>query len=204
MAYLVPTQYFLIQLQLINHFFNSLTNEKGVSNKKSVTMHSSIIIFECFIHFQSWSFSPCGCLGPFFNHCRKGPFSPAMVAGFTSSGLQIGTNLFILLCWGNSWKFFMLSTMSSSSICFKKSLALWRFKNLDKKKTPWFVRIYYITWLVKTQKSKTKCSFVKIVVLKLAMVIWDRNGPIINLDASARSASLILLFRPFQILLRKS
>ena len=26
-------------------FFNSLTNEKGVSNKKIVTMHSSIIIF---------------------------------------------------------------------------------------------------------------------------------------------------------------
>ena len=30
MVYLVPTKYFLIQLQLINHFFkNSLTNEKG-------------------------------------------------------------------------------------------------------------------------------------------------------------------------------
>ena len=36
--------FFLIQLQLINHFLlNSLANEKGVSNKKSVTMHSSII-----------------------------------------------------------------------------------------------------------------------------------------------------------------
>ena len=35
MVYLVPTQYFLIQLQLINHFFfDSLINEKGVSNKK--------------------------------------------------------------------------------------------------------------------------------------------------------------------------
>ena len=56
MVYLVPTQYFLIQLQLINHFFfDSLINEKGVSNKKSVTMHSSIIIFACFIHFQSLS-----------------------------------------------------------------------------------------------------------------------------------------------------
>ena len=54
MVYLVPTQYFLIQLQLINNFFNSLTNEKGVSNE-SVTMHSSIIIFACFIHFQSLS-----------------------------------------------------------------------------------------------------------------------------------------------------
>ena len=35
MVYLVPTQYFLTQLQLINHFFfDSLINEKGVSNKK--------------------------------------------------------------------------------------------------------------------------------------------------------------------------
>ena len=48
---------------------------------------------------------------------------------------------------------------------------------------------------MKTQKSKTKCSVVEIVVLKLTIVIWDRNGPIINLDASARSASLIFLFR---------
>ena len=56
--------------------------------------------------------------------------------------------------------------------------------------------VYYITWLVKTQKSKTKCSFIEIliVVLKLTIVIWDRNGPIINLDASVRSASLIVLF----------
>ena len=30
----VPTRYLLIQLRLINNFFNSLTNEKGVSNKK--------------------------------------------------------------------------------------------------------------------------------------------------------------------------
>ena len=49
MVYLLPTQYCLIQLQLINHFFNSLTNEKGVSNKQSATMHSSTIIFPCFI-----------------------------------------------------------------------------------------------------------------------------------------------------------
>ena len=54
--------------------------------------------------------------------------------------------------------------------------------------------VYYITWLVKTQKSKTKCSFIEIVVLKLTIVIWDRNGPIIILDASVRSASLIVLF----------
>ena len=46
MVYWVPTRYLLIQLQLVNHFFNSLTNEKGVSglsNKKSVAMHNSII-----------------------------------------------------------------------------------------------------------------------------------------------------------------
>ena len=35
MIYLEPTQYFLAQLQLIDHFVNSLRNEKGVSNKKA-------------------------------------------------------------------------------------------------------------------------------------------------------------------------
>ena len=55
MVYLVPTQYFEIQLQLINHFLDSLTNERGVSNKTSVTMHSSIIIFACFIYFKRLS-----------------------------------------------------------------------------------------------------------------------------------------------------
>ena len=56
MVYLVPTHYFLIQFQLINHSLNSLSNEKGVSKKKGVTMHSSIIIFARFIRFQSLSF----------------------------------------------------------------------------------------------------------------------------------------------------
>ena len=53
----LSTQYFLIQLQVgINHFFlNSLTNEKGVSNKKIVTMHSSITIFAYFIYFKGLS-----------------------------------------------------------------------------------------------------------------------------------------------------
>ena len=53
----LSTQYFLIQLQVgVNHFFlNSLTNEKGVSNKKIVTMHSSITIFAYFIYFKSLS-----------------------------------------------------------------------------------------------------------------------------------------------------
>ena len=36
-------------------FFNSLTNEKGVSNKQSATMHSSTIICPCFIYFKSLS-----------------------------------------------------------------------------------------------------------------------------------------------------
>ena len=62
--------------------------------------------------------------------------------------------------------------------------------------------VYYITWLVKTQKSTTEWSFVKVVVLKLTIVIWDRNGPIINLDASARSASLIFLLHQRFLLLQ--
>ena len=36
-------------------FFNSLTSEKGVSNKQSATMHSSTIICPCFIYFKSLS-----------------------------------------------------------------------------------------------------------------------------------------------------
>ena len=63
------------------------------------------------------------------------------------------------------------------------------------------MRVYYITWLVKTQTSTTKCSFVKTVVLKLTIVICDPNGPIINLDASARFASLIVLFHQRFLLL---
>ena len=54
---------------------------------------------------------------------------------------------------------------------------------------------------MKTQKSTTKCSFVEIVTLKLAIVIKDRNGPIINLDSVARSASLIFLFHQRFLLL---
>ena len=68
---------------------------------------------------------------------------------------------FIMLCWGNSWNFFMLSTMLSSTVCFNNEeiVAPWRFKNLDKK-TPLFLQAkYYITWLVKTQKSTTKVPY---------------------------------------------
>ena len=50
-------------------FLNSLTNEKGVSNK-DVTMHSSSIISTCFIYFKSLSvLSLRLCLEPFFSHC---------------------------------------------------------------------------------------------------------------------------------------
>ena len=35
--------------------FNSFKNKKGISNKKSVTMHNSTIIFACFIFLLSLS-----------------------------------------------------------------------------------------------------------------------------------------------------
>ena len=76
-----------------------------------------------------------------------------MVAGFTSRNLQIGTISFIILCWGNSWNFFMLSTMSSSSICFQKSQLRADLRTLVKKKSLNCFWIYYM----KTQKSTTKC-----------------------------------------------
>ena len=38
--------------------------------------------------------------------------------------------------------------------------------------------------VLKTQKSRTKCSFVKTGVQRLTThQIWDQNGPIVNLDA---------------------
>ena len=112
MVYLVPTQYFLIQLQLINHFF-SLTNERGVSDKTSVTMHSSIIIFACFIYFKSLSVFSLRLFRTFlYSLSRNGAmfqtvltfelpkltFSCCDGCGFTSTSLQIGTISFIMLC----------------------------------------------------------------------------------------------------------
>ena len=45
MVYLVPTQCFLIELQLINHFFNSLTNDKESVTKECNHAQCSIIVF---------------------------------------------------------------------------------------------------------------------------------------------------------------
>ena len=97
MDYLVPTQYFLIQLQLINH----------------VTMHSGIIIFACFIFFKSlsvlslrlfrtflYSLSRNGAMFQMFLtfELPKLTFSRCDGCGFTSRSLQIGTISFIMLC----------------------------------------------------------------------------------------------------------
>ena len=47
---------FLIQLQLINHFFKIVKQtRKELVTKRGVTVHSSIIIFACFIYFKSLS-----------------------------------------------------------------------------------------------------------------------------------------------------
>ena len=111
MDYQVPTQYFLIQLQIINHFFfNSLTNEEGVSNRK---VHSSIITFASFIFLKSlsvlslrlfrtflYSLSRNGAMFRMFLtfELPKLTFSPCDGCGFTSRSLQIGTISFIMLC----------------------------------------------------------------------------------------------------------
>ena len=99
-------------------------------------MHSSIIIFACFIYSKSLSVLSLRLLEPplviveqshVFNlrAAEKDLFLlrwlqdlPAKVC--RSGQLAISYN-FIMLCWGNYWNFFMLSTMSSSSICCKKS-----------------------------------------------------------------------------------
>ena len=95
-----------------------------------------------------------------------------MVAGFTIRSLQIGEKFHwfinIMLCCGNCWNFFMLSNISSSAICFKKSWLRGDLRTLTKE-TPWNLCIHYITWLMKTHKSTTKCSFVEIVVFRLTV-----------------------------------
>ena len=110
MIYLVPTQYFLIQSQLINHFFLKL-ERNNISNKQSVTMHSSIIIFACFIYFESLSVLSLQLLYQSLSlviveqshvlkpsSCRKGPFPAVTVTGFTSRSFQIMIISFIMLC----------------------------------------------------------------------------------------------------------
>ena len=54
------------------------------------------------------------------------------------------------------------------------------------KKTPFCIVASSLLQLccLKTQNSRTNCSFLKIGVLKFTThQIWDRNGPMINLDA---------------------
>ena len=99
---------------------------------------------------------------------------------------------FIMLCWGNSWNFFMLSTMSSCSICFKKSLLCGGLRTLIKKHCLW---IYYITWLVKTQKSTPKCSFVKIIVLRLTKREWGTSWCFTYDNSLVEEADLMILDR---------
>ena len=106
-VYLVPTHYFLIQFQLINHFLNSLSNEKGVSKKKGVTMHSSIIIFARFIRFQSLSFLSLRLFRTIF-------FQP-LLKGAIFLTFELPKRTFFSC---DGCRIYQTSTMSSSSICF--------------------------------------------------------------------------------------
>ena len=105
MVYLVPTQYFLIELQLINHYFNSLTERKKGQQQKKYYHAQQHRNFRVFHSLSKLVRSLLAAVQDLFltivllpSSCRKGPFSPAMDAGFTSRSLQIGTNSFIMLC----------------------------------------------------------------------------------------------------------
>ena len=113
MVYLVPTQYFLIQLQLINHFLKQFNKRERSQYQKGVTVHSSIIIFACFIYFKSLSVFSLRLFRTFlYSLSRNGAmfqtvltfelpkltFSCCDGCGFTSRSLQIGTISFIMLC----------------------------------------------------------------------------------------------------------
>ena len=170
-------------------------------------MHSSIISRVSFT-FKVCPFSPCGCLGPFFTIVERSHVFNLRAAEKEIFLLRWFQDLPAEACKSGqiylSCSAEVIPETSSCLQCHRVQFVLRNrssVENLDKKRLHCLCA-YYITWLVKTQKSTTEWSFVKVVVLKLTIVIWDRNGPIINLDASARSASLIFLFHQRFLLLQ--
>ena len=109
-------------------------------------------------------------------------FSPCDGCGFTSRSLQIGTISFIMLC---NILILKCENMERLSRNFQLFSSFRNFQAIFAPSNSYFTE--YSRWV--------PLSFVKIVVLRITIIIIkDRNGPIINLDASAKSASRIFLF----------
>ena len=108
-------------------------------------------------------------------------FSCCDAYGFTSRSLRIGTISFIMLCNILILKCENMERLSRNFQLFSS------FRN--------FQAIFVPSNSYFTEYSQVLLSFVEIVVFSEDhYMIQDRNGPIINLDASARSASRIFLF----------
>ena len=160
-------------------------------------MHSSIITFASFIFLKSlsvlslrlfrtflYSLSRNGAMFRMFLtfELPKLTFSPCDGCGFTSRSLQIGTISFIMLCNILILKYENMERLSRN---FQLFSSFRDFQAIFAPSNSYFTE--YSRWV--------PLSFVKIVVFSEDHhMIQDRNGPIINLDASARSASRIFLF----------
>ena len=102
--------------------------------------------------------------------------------GFTGRSLQIGTISFITLC---NILILKCEDMERLSRNFQLFSSFRNFQAIFAPSNSYFTE--YSRWV--------PLSFVKIVVFSEDHhMIQDRNGPIINLDASARSVSRIFLF----------
>ena len=109
-------------------------------------------------------------------------FSCCDGCGFTSRSLQIGTISFIMLC---NILILKCENMERLSRNFQLFSSFRNFQAIFAPSNSYFTE--YSRWV--------PLSFVKIVVFSEDHhMIQDRNGPIINLDASARSANRIFLF----------
>ena len=160
-------------------------------------MHSSIITFASFIFLKSlsvlslrlfrtflYSLSRNGAMFQMFLtfELPKLTFSPFDGCGFTSRSLQIGTISFIMLC---NILILKCEKMERLSRKFQVFLSFRNFYAIFAPSNSYFTE--YSRWV--------PLSFVRIVVLRITIIIiQDRHGPIINLDASATSASRIFLF----------
>ena len=148
MVYLVPTQYFLIQLQLINHYFNSLTERKKGQQQKKYNHAQQHHNFRVFHSLSKFVRSLLAAIQDLFltiverDHvfnlraAEKDLFLLGWLQDLPAEACKSGQ---IHLSCSAEVIPEMLSTMSSSSICFKKSQLSGDSRTLIKK-TPLFLR----------------------------------------------------------------
>ena len=169
-------------------------------------MHSTIIIFACFIYFKSlsvFSLRPfrtflysLSRIGAMFQtvltfELPKLTFSCCDGCGFTRRSFQIGTISFIMLC---NILILKCENMERLSRNFQLFSSFRNFQAIFALSNSYFTE--YSRWM--------PLSFVKIVVFSEDHhMIQDRNGPIINLDASCEVCQSIILISSIIITITK-